>query len=147
MAFNPFLLGTMVQGLMILNYPSYVPYGWHGTLLTWAFIIIPVLWNIYARRLLVILEFIGGVCHIFFFICTVIILSVMAKRSTTDFVFETLTHDVSGWNTPGIAFSLGLLPMIFPISAFDGILHMSLLPPLTLHQVLQSFKREILTNP
>jgi hypothetical protein len=111
--------------MIIFNYDSYVPQRWHGTLLTWAWVLIPVLWNIYARRLLVILELIGGVCHIFFFICTVIILGVMAQRSTSDFVFKTLINDVSGWTNPCAAFSIGLLSATFSISGFDGVLHMS----------------------
>jgi hypothetical protein len=128
LAFNPFLLGTLVQGLIIFNYPSYEPHGWHGTLLAWAFMVVPVIWNIYARKLLVLLELIGGICHILFFICTVAILGVMAKRSSTEFVFETLTNNVSGWTNPCVAFSVGLLPMVFPISGFDGVLHMSSSP-------------------
>jgi choline transport protein len=111
--------------MIIFNYPTYIPHGWHGTLLTWAWVLIPVLWNIYARRLLVILEVIGGICHILFFICTVVILGVMASRSTSEFVWTTLINDVSGWENHCVAFSIGLLTVTFPISGFDGVLHMS----------------------
>ena len=124
-ALTPFVLGTIVQGLVIFNYPSYVPHGWHGTLLTWAFILIPVIWNVYARKLLVILELIGGICHFIFFICTVIVLVVMAKRSTNEFVWTTIFNQYSGWTNKCAAFSIGLLTAAFPISGFDGILHMS----------------------
>jgi choline transport protein len=124
-ALTPFLLGTMVQGLIIFNYDTYVYERWHGSLLAWVFVLVPVLWNIYARRLLVILELIGGVCHIVFFICQVSILGVMARRSTNEFVWETLIHDVSGWENKCTAFSIGLLTVVFPLSGFDGVLHMS----------------------
>lgn len=131
-AIVPFLVGTLVQGLFIFNYPSYVPQPWQGVLLMWAFVLIPVLCNLYARRLLVILELIGGVCHVLFFICTIVILVVMAERSTPAFVFGTLVSDLSGWTNPCAAFSIGLLTVVNPIMGFDGILHMSssALPPI-----------------
>jgi hypothetical protein len=34
-------------------------------------------------------------------------------------VFNTLTHDISGWTNPGVAFGLGLLTMTFPITGID----------------------------
>ena len=118
----------MVQGMIIFNDDSYVPERWHGTLLTWAFVLLPVLWNIYARRLLVILELIGGVCHIIFFICTVAVLATMAERSTAEFVFTTIVDDASGWTNPCASFSVGLLTVVFSIAGFDGVLHMSMSP-------------------
>jgi len=71
------------------------------------------------------LEMIGGICHVLFFIVSIITLVVLAERSTSSFVFNNLWHDVSGWENPGVAFSLGLLTVTFPITSFDGVLHMS----------------------
>lgn len=68
---------------------------------------------------------IGGICHTVFFIISVITLGVCARRSTTDFVFNTLTHDMSGWTDPAVAWGIGLLTVTFPITSFDGVLHMS----------------------
>lgn len=34
-----FLTATQIQGLLVLNYESYVFARWHGTLLMWAFIV------------------------------------------------------------------------------------------------------------
>jgi len=36
-----------------------------------------------------------------------------------------LTHDVSGWSDPAVAWGIGLLTVTFPLSGFDGVLHMS----------------------
>jgi hypothetical protein len=49
----------------------------------------------------------------------------MASRSTSEFVWTTLINDVSGWENHCVAFSIGLLTVTFPISGFDGVLHMS----------------------
>jgi amino acid transporter len=115
----------MVQGLIIFHNPDYEPKRWHATMLMYAFIVAPVLCNLVLRRVLNTLETIGGICHVLFFIATITVLSTLAERSTTDFVFKTLTNDVSGWTNPGVAWSLGLLTTVFPITSFDGVLHMS----------------------
>ncbi|KAF2252416.1 amino acid transporter, partial [Trematosphaeria pertusa] len=118
------ILANMVQGLILFHKPSYEPKQWHGTLFMYAFIVVPVLCNFALRRTLNTLETIGGICHVLFFITVIAVLAVTAERSTTDFVFKTLTHDVSGWTNPGVAWCLGLLTTVFPITSFDGVLHM-----------------------
>ena len=91
----------------------------------WGFVIIPVVWNFWFRRMLNTLEMIGGICHVVFFIVSVTTLAVLAERSTAGFVFNTIWKDFSGWTNPGVAFSLGIITVTFPITAFDGVLHMS----------------------
>lgn len=91
----------------------------------WAFVAVPVLWNFWFRRMLNTLEMIGGFCHLLFFLVSVITLVAMSEHSTAGFVFNNLWHDQSGWENPGVAFNLGLLTVTFPITAFDGVLHMS----------------------
>ncbi|PVH99996.1 amino acid transporter [Periconia macrospinosa] len=118
------ILANTVQGFIIFHNPNYEPKGWHSTLLMYAFIVVPVLANLVLRRTLNTLETIGGIFHVLFFITVITVLSVTAKRSTTAFVFQTLTHNVSGWNNPGVAWCLGLLTTVFPITSFDGVLHM-----------------------
>ncbi|KAF2179045.1 amino acid transporter [Zopfia rhizophila CBS 207.26] len=124
-ALTPFTLGTMIQALIAFNDPSYVPKRWHGTLLMWAFVTLPVFTNLYARRILVPLEIIGGVCHFLFFICVIVTLAILGPRSTDDFVWKTSISDQSGWNNAGVSFCIGLLSPAFAVSAFDGVLHMS----------------------
>jgi choline transport protein len=68
---------------------------------------------------------IGGICHVVFFLVSIITLVVLAEKSSAAFVFNNLWHNVSGWNNPGVAFSIGLITVTFPITAFDGVLHMS----------------------
>ncbi|KAF2494614.1 amino acid transporter [Lophium mytilinum] len=122
---SPAILSNVVAGLVIFNFPDYVPERWHLTLVMWAFTIIPFIANFWFRRLLNPLEAIGAVLHVLFFFITIIILAVLAKRSTADYVFTTLTHDVSGWTDPAVAWGIGLLTVTFPLSGFDGVLHMS----------------------
>jgi len=140
-ASSPYLLGLFVHGLIIFNYPSYVPERWQATLLMWVFIVIIVVCNVYGRKLPVALELIGGICHILFFICTVIILVVMAKHSTMGFDFNTLVNNQSGWTNSYAAFSIGILTPTNLLVGFDGLIHMSS----SIHLILLMVKTNQLT--
>ncbi|KAF2864925.1 amino acid/polyamine transporter I [Massariosphaeria phaeospora] len=112
-----------LSGLIIFNNPSYEPKAWHATLFLIALIIVPVLMNLALRRVINYLETLGGILHVIFFVAVVATLTTLAKRSTPEFVFKTL-HTNSGWDNPGVAFSIGMLATAYPISSFDGVLHM-----------------------
>jgi choline transport protein len=45
-ALTPFVLGTVVQALIIFNNADYVPQRWHATLIMWCFVLLPVVWNV-----------------------------------------------------------------------------------------------------
>lgn len=124
-AASPAYLSNIVTGLVVFNYPEYEPQRWHGTLIMWAFVILPVVWNFWFRKMLNTLEMIGGICHVLFFIVSLVTLVVLAERSTASFVFNNLWNSYSGWENPGVAFSLGIITVTFPITSFDGVLHMS----------------------
>jgi choline transport protein len=110
-----FLEGTIIQGLVIQNNPNYVPKLWHGTLLTWAVLVLPILCNLFARRILPALEIVGALGHIIFFLVIIITLAVLSPRSTASFVFTTSTTGLSGWSSPGIQWCIGLLSSAFPL--------------------------------
>src|SRR5438876_3375915 len=98
----------IITGLLIFNYPSYSFKKWHTTLLMWAWGVIPVMWNFYFRRYLRTVEMIGGGCMFVFFLASVIVLTTgLAPRSTSEFVFNTIIHDVSGWTNPLICWGIG----------------------------------------
>jgi amino acid permease len=124
-ALNPFLMGGMIQGCITLCDSSYVPKGWHNMLLSWASMALPIFCNVYARRILAPLEIAAAILHVLGFIVFVVVLVVMARRSTTDFVFETAFYGQSGWENKGVQWSIGLLAVIFPIGGYDSILHMA----------------------
>jgi choline transport protein len=79
----------------------------------WAFILIPLVANIYFRKILNFFETLGGILHVVVFIVSIITLAVMARHSTTDFVFKTLLTGVSGWTNPGVSFGIGLLSVAY----------------------------------
>lgn len=124
-ALNPFLMGGMIQGCITLCNESYVPQGWHTMLLSWASMALPIFCNLYARRILAPLEIAAAILHVLGFIVFVVVLVVMARRSTPEFVFNTAFYGQSGWENQGVQWSIGLLAVIFPIGGYDSILHMA----------------------
>ncbi|KAF2666911.1 amino acid transporter [Microthyrium microscopicum] len=124
-AANPAALANMITALMIFNDETYSPKRWHTAMFMWLFIIVPVVFNIWFRKVINTLETVGGVIHIVFFIVNIVLLPVLAVRSSNDYVWNTLTNDLSGWTNPGVAFGIGLLTVTYPISGADGLLHMS----------------------
>jgi choline transport protein len=75
--------------------------------------------NLWFRQLLNTFELLGGLLHIIFFIASIITLVVLARRSTPDFVFNTLTTGQSGWTNPGVSWGLGLLTVTFAVSGAE----------------------------
>lgn len=113
-----FLVGTVAQGLIVLNNENYVPQGWHGTLLTWALLAIPAFCNIFARKILSTIEIIGGITHTLFWVVWIVVLLTMARRSSTEYVFtETYSGaEFGGWPNEGVSWCVGLLTAAFPLS-------------------------------
>jgi choline transport protein len=111
----------MITALAIFNYESYQPKRWHMTMIMWAVITIPLISNLWFRKMLNTLELAGGIVHVVLFIVSMAVLIALGKRSTPEFVFKTVTHDLSGWENPGIAWGLGLLTCTFSVvGGFNG---------------------------
>jgi choline transport protein len=112
----PGIIANNIVGIALFHYENYQPKAWHKTLIMWGLIVIPFLCNLWFRQLLNTFELLGGIFHIIFFIASIITLAVLARRSTLDFVFNTLTTGQSGWTNPGVSWGLGLLTLTFAIS-------------------------------
>jgi len=122
-----FLLGTLIQGLLVLadaDYPAEYQ-RWHGSLLAIACMMVPVVVNIFARKALAPLEVVGAITHVVFLIAWIVTLVTLAPRSSSEFVWTTNIFGLSGWNSHGVQWCVGLLSAVFPLGGFDGVLHMS----------------------
>jgi len=103
------VLANVIIALMIFNNMSYEYKSWHVTLLMWAQIVALLIWNLYFRKLINTIEIIGAIFVFVFFIVSITVLTTLAQKGTSKFVFTTLTHDVSGWNDPVICLGIGVL--------------------------------------
>lgn len=127
----PFGAGTLIQGLLTLNYPEYVPQRWHGTMLYWAVLVVGFLVNLYGARLLPHIENLMMALHVLlFFLIFVSILALSPTRNSAAFVFGEFQNN-TGWGSDGIAWSLGMVTsayvMVGTYSAAPIPLHIDLL--------------------
>ena len=109
-----------MQGIIVLNNPGYVYQRWHGTLIMWALLILTFVVNVWFIKLLPLIELLGGICHVTFFIALLVTLVCLAPRSSADFVFTTLLNE-GGWKSDGISWCIGLLTVTFCfVGEFDA---------------------------
>jgi choline transport protein len=109
-----FLMAGQLQGLMILNNSEYVPERWHATLLMWAISLIAFVQNIWGIKLLPALEVFAGCMHVGLFFVLFIIMLVLGRNATAEYVFTGFVNQ-SGWQNDGVAWFVGLLPCIWSI--------------------------------
>lgn len=117
-----FLAGTEIQGLLVLNYPSYHFQRWHGTMLTIAIAALSILFNTVFARRLPIVENVVLVLHIGGFFAILITLWVTTnkeQRNSAHTVFTEFT-DFGGWSSLGFSCLIGMLA---PIFSFIGKSH------------------------
>ena len=120
------ITAIIVQQLVMLNNPDYVPQSWHVTLIMvvllltqggvnsigWMFAFVP--W----------LELIAGILHICLFVVFMIVYTTMGTRHSGEWVF--FEHQISsGWANTYVAWNLGLLTGVWSFTGFDGAVHMS----------------------
>lgn len=116
-----FLCGTLIQGLLVLNYQDYVSERWHGTLFTIAIAAISTFVNTYGATQLPTLEGLILILHIFGFFAVMIPLWVMAPRTPTETVFTEFTN-AGGWSSMGLACLVGQLTPIFSFLGKDVLI-------------------------
>ncbi|KAJ5876374.1 uncharacterized protein N7529_001958 [Penicillium soppii] len=121
----PYFIGTQIQGMVVLAHPEYELVKWRGTLLMWAVAIIPVIINVFARRVLGAIEVAAGIMHVVFLPVTIAVFVILAPRNPDSFVWDTFVGGLSGWKDSGVVFSVGLLGVITPLAGVDGIIHMA----------------------
>ncbi|PWY86752.1 amino acid transporter [Aspergillus heteromorphus CBS 117.55] len=121
----PYFIGTEIEGMAVLSHPEYEAKRWQGTLLMWAVLILPIIINIFARRVLAVIEVAAGVMHVIFLPVTIATFVILAPRNSNAFVWDTFVSGLSGWQNPGVVYSVGLLGVITPFSGVDGVIHMS----------------------
>ncbi len=101
-------VGTIIQGLIILNNPDYDSQKWQGTLLCWAVIFLAVFINTVVSGLLPIIEGIILVFHILGFVAVLVPLVYLSPHGSVASVFRTPLNE-GGWPTQGISYCVGFI--------------------------------------
>ncbi len=111
-ASGAYLCGTIIQGLIIFNHPSYTFKPWHGTLLFCAVLFVAVFVNTVVSSMLPKIEGVILILHILGFFAVLIPLVYMAPHGSAKDVF-TIFVNAGGWETQGLSFFVGILGHVF----------------------------------
>lgn len=124
-ALDAYIVRGIIQGIIVLNNPSYVPQRWQGTLFIFASIIGMSAFNVFAAKGLAMAESIFVVFHVPAFFPIVITLLAMAPKQTAAAVFTQFTDNGAGWPSTGLAVLVGQVSAMFVVLGSDSIAHMS----------------------
>lgn len=113
-ASGSFLTGTIVQALLVVNYPDYTPQAWQGTLFVFAMVLILFLVNIWGAPLWALIQNGLMVLHILFFLVVIIVLWVMAPHQSAKAVFTGFSNE-GGWNSMGLSLMVGQITAIYSL--------------------------------
>ncbi|TKA48065.1 hypothetical protein B0A54_01557 [Friedmanniomyces endolithicus] len=98
--------------------------GWHGALLTGAYVLSAILFNTSAIGKLPILEGLAVVLHIFGFFAFVVIFWVMGPRASAEETFTTFADD-NGWGSVGLATLIGMVGPTTTYLGGDSAVHLA----------------------
>ena len=113
-ASGSFLTGTIVQALLVVNYPNYTPEAWQGTLLVFAMVLVLFIVNIWGASVWARVQNGLMVLHILFFLIVIIILWVMAPHQSAKAVFTEFTNE-GGWSSMGLSVLVGQITAIYSL--------------------------------
>lgn len=120
-----YLTGTMIQGLLILNYADYDPKPWQAMLLMWACLLVAVLLNTLVSNFLPKIEGAILIFHVVGFFAILIPLVYLAPgHGAASEVFNLFLNE-GGWGTQGLSFWLGVSSTVFAFLGADSVVHMS----------------------
>lgn len=108
LATGSIFVGTILQGLIILDNESYVSQKWHGTLLCWAVLAVAIFINTVVSGLLPMIEGIILVLHVLGFVAVLVPLVYLAPHGSAASVFK-VTLNEGGWPTPGLSYCVGFI--------------------------------------
>lgn len=94
--------------MIVENHAAYHFQRWHGTLLTWAAILLAVAFNTVLSMALPKVEGLVLVLHVLGFVAILIPLVYLAPHSAPSDVF-TVFLNTGGWSSQGLSFFIGLI--------------------------------------
>lgn len=118
------LAGQQIQGLLILNYPSYIYERWHTTLLTFAVGTFSLFFNTFLAKHLPLLEAVVLFVHVFGFFAILAVLWALGPVGDASEVFTTF-NDMGGWGNYGTSTLVGIFAVILPLLGADAAVHMA----------------------
>ncbi|KAI1454252.1 amino acid transporter [Annulohypoxylon moriforme] len=119
-----YLIATLLQGIVVLAQPSYVPQAWQTVLLIWATSLFCVLMNSISSQVLSKFEGFILVFHLVGFFCVLIPMVYLAPHNNASDVFTTFSNN-GDWPSQGLVFLVGFPTMASSLLGADCAVHMS----------------------
>ncbi|KAJ3491279.1 hypothetical protein NLG97_g5625 [Lecanicillium saksenae] len=119
-----FIIGTLVQAIILIHQPDYIFENWHATLLAIAVVGLTIIANVYCSRLLPYWQNPVFVINILAYFAFLIPVWCYAPRTTSEHVW-TRWENSGGWSSLTVAVLVGQLPAITSQSGIDTAAHMS----------------------
>ncbi|MCJ1383295.1 hypothetical protein MMC17_006408 [Xylographa soralifera] len=119
-----YLCGSLVQGLMVLNNPNYVPQPWQLVLLFWAAILFAIFFNTAVSAVLPKIEGFILIMHTLGFLAILIPLVYYGPHASATDVFTSFLNE-GNWQTQGLSFVIGIIGPVFSFLGADCAVHMS----------------------
>ncbi|KAI5777088.1 amino acid/polyamine transporter I [Geopyxis carbonaria] len=118
------LCSTLIQGLAVLNNPTYVPTRWQATLIFYAITFLALLINTYLARLLPKIEATILVLHVLGFFGVLLPLVYLGPHGAPSTVFATFLN-LGAWRSDAVSFFIGSVSTMFAFMGIDGATHMA----------------------
>ncbi|KPM43793.1 hypothetical protein AK830_g2741 [Neonectria ditissima] len=120
-----FATAMQIQSWAILFSEDYVYQRWHTSLIAIGLTTFYTVFAIFEIKRLHHLMFLAMVCHIFGYFATSIYLLVKVDpKNSAEYVFTDFTN-LSGWESPGVAWSIGLMTSAIGFVGWDSSTHMA----------------------
>ncbi|KAI9660384.1 MAG: hypothetical protein M1821_009734 [Bathelium mastoideum] len=123
-ASTSFVVAQLIQGMAILNYESYKPVSYQGTLIYLAVLAVTTAVNILGIRKFPHIETFAFIFFVGAFFVLLVPLVYLTPQSTAEFVFTDYENS-SGWNDKALVWFIGLMSAAYTFVGIDGTAHMS----------------------
>ncbi|RDW80954.1 hypothetical protein BP5796_05652 [Coleophoma crateriformis] len=123
-ASSVFLVGTLLQSFITVNYPAYAPTRWQATLIMIAVTVVIYSLNMWAAGAMPVVQNVMLVIHIAGCLAIVIVIWVLSPRNTADVVF-TQFLDQGAWGSMGLTLMVGQSSAIYGLIGTDMVPHLS----------------------
>ncbi|KAF3765732.1 amino acid transporter [Cryphonectria parasitica EP155] len=118
-----YLIGTLLEGVIIMCNPGYVPKPYQAMLFCWVILSFAVFINTVATKTLAHFEGLILVLHILGFFAILIPLVILGPHGDA-FIFTTFVN-LGAWPTDGLSFMVGLPASVSALIGADSAVHMS----------------------
>lgn len=123
-ALGIFIVGSLIQTMILINNENYAFPNWQGTLLACAAMVIAYIGNIYGSRILPYWQIPVFIIHILAYFAFIIPIWVKAPAATHSQVWNDFSNN-GGWSSISLSIMIGQLSGIGQQTGIDTAAHMS----------------------